>query len=462
MALYSIVDIETTGGNSKYEKITEIAVYVFDGEKIVDEFISLINPAKNIPSHISNLTGITNEMVADSPYFYEVARRIVEMTENTIFVAHNVSFDYSFIRTEFKSLGFTFNRSTLCTVKLSRKLLPGYKSYSLGNLCDSLGIQVNGRHRAGGDALATVQLFKLLLEKQRENGLDGFGQPDLGNLHPLLSMENMKSLPEATGLYYIYNEQNELIYIGKSRNIRERVYSHLGNYRTKRASEMRSSIVTVSCEITGSELVALLKESVEIKNNLPLFNRAQRRASTRFGIYNYTDQNGYLRLEIKKNELKSDYIPVTSFENINEAQDFLKQLAEKHHLCQKLCGLYKCTNGCFHLEIGECQGACVGKEPATSYNNRVNIALQTLHYPAQDMYIIDEGRTPEEKSIIKIAGGRLLGYGYVDITEPATYEKMDECITPIEDNRDTRAIICSFLRRNKVEKVIYPKQYSAV
>jgi DNA polymerase-3 subunit epsilon len=164
--MFSIIDIETTGISPYKEKITEIAIYVHDGKKIVNEFTTLINPEKYISSYITELTGITNEMVAKAPKFYEIAKKVVELTENTTFVAHNVSFDYNFIRTEFQSLGYNYNRDKLCTVRLSRKLIPGKKSYSLGKLCNDLKINVKDRHRASGDALATVKLFELLMNIQ--------------------------------------------------------------------------------------------------------------------------------------------------------------------------------------------------------------------------------------------------------------------------------------------------------
>ena len=162
--MFAIIDIETTGGSAKLEKITEIAVYLHDGEKITGEYNTLVNPERNIPYYITNLTGITNEMVENAPRFYEIAKQIVELTEGRIFVAHNARFDYSFIRQEFKSLGYNFKRSILDTVSLSRRLFPGYRSYSLGNICRELKIEINDRHRAAGDALATVKLFELLTE----------------------------------------------------------------------------------------------------------------------------------------------------------------------------------------------------------------------------------------------------------------------------------------------------------
>lgn len=163
--MYAIVDIETTSGNYKTGKITEIAIYVYNGQKIVDSFVSLVNPECFIPTYITSITGISNQMVANAPKFYEIAKKVVELTSNKIFVAHNVKFDYNFIRKEFDELGYLFKRKTLCTVELSRKYLPGHPSYSLGKICADLGIDINGRHRAAGDASATVILFEMILKQ---------------------------------------------------------------------------------------------------------------------------------------------------------------------------------------------------------------------------------------------------------------------------------------------------------
>src|SRR5512133_210606 len=196
--MYAIIDIETTGGSARLEKIKEIAVYLHDRNKITEEFVSLVNPERNIPYFITNLTGITNEMVENAPRFYEIAKQVVELTEKRTFVAHNARFDYSFIREEFKSLGFAFKRDILDTVALSRKLLPGHKSYSLGNLCKDLNITINGRHRASGDALATAKLFEMLLPRDKE--LNGSSllmkNHKVSKLNPGLDLKKLENIPE--------------------------------------------------------------------------------------------------------------------------------------------------------------------------------------------------------------------------------------------------------------------------
>ncbi len=218
--LFSVIDIETTGGRAKSEKITEIAIYITDGVKVIDEYTTLINPERRLSPFIISLTGITNEMLVDAPKFYEVAAKIVEVTKDTIFVAHNATFDYSFIKEEFAQLGFKFKLNTLCTLKLSRKLYPGHKSYSLGNICKDLGINLQNAHRAYGDARATTILFNKIYDKDiafnEGVNINGFS---VNGLNQDLDISKVKNLPEQCGVYYLYNSEKELIYIGKSMNI---------------------------------------------------------------------------------------------------------------------------------------------------------------------------------------------------------------------------------------------------
>ncbi|HBE40902.1 MAG TPA: exonuclease, partial [Bacteroidales bacterium] len=197
--MYAIIDIETTGGSARLEKITEIAIYLHDGEKITGEYSTLVNPERNIPYFITNLTGITNEMVEDAPRFYEIARAVVELTEGRTFVAHNARFDYSFIRQEFKSLGYNYKRNLLDTVSLSRRLFPGYRSYSLGNICRELKIPLNDRHRASGDARTTVRLFEILIEKDREINGNRHGlikNTRILKTNPRLDLSKIESVPD--------------------------------------------------------------------------------------------------------------------------------------------------------------------------------------------------------------------------------------------------------------------------
>jgi len=452
--MYAVVDIETTGGSARLERITEIAVYIHDGNRIVDEYSTLVNPERNIPYFITALTGISNEMVEDAPKFFEVAKKIVEITEGNVFVAHNARFDYSFIRQEFSMLGYNFKRPLLDTVSLSRKLLPGHKSYSLGNLCKDLGIEIRGRHRASGDALATVRLMELLLEKDREqNNGSLVKNRKASKLHPALDMQKITDLPEEPGIYYFHNDSGEIIYVGKSRNLYQRVNTHLSNNTSSREMEMRSLIADISWERTGSELVALLLESAEIKTRKPLFNRAQRRTGFRWGIYSYTDENGYIRLEYRN--VNDDAVPLALFSSKENVRAKLDQVISDYNLCQKLCGMYETSGQCFHRQVSLCRGACCGEEEPRSYNERALQALDEFVFRERNFFIIDRGRDTEERSAVKIMNGKYAGYGYFNINDVGFgLTAIHDCIRNARDNRDIQVIIKGYLKNHRVEKII--------
>jgi len=457
--VYAVIDIETTGGSPKNEKITEIAIYLHDGKQITGEFSSLVNPEKRIPPYITALTGITNEMVENAPKFYEIAKEIVELTDKRIFVAHNASFDYKFIKSEFKSLGFEFNRENLCTLRMSRKLMPGHRSYGLGNICRDLGIVIENRHRATGDALATTMLLENLLDHAQSTGQEEVMLNDLSrnlkNLHPDLDTDALSGLPDETGVYYFVNDQDQVIYIGKSKNIRKRVMSHLSNNGSRRAIEMKESVVRVDYELTGSELVALLIESSEIKKHIPRFNRAQKRKTMHHGLYSRKDENGYIRLQIDKTANRINESPETTFQNLTEAKRILSKIIERNWLCQKLCGMYNTNGACFHHEIRQCNGACIGKESADIYNKRVLKALAAFYYKQKNLLIIDTGRTDTERSIVQLENGKYIGFGFLDTSD--SYLQLDDlmdCIRIYEDNRDVQQIIRTYLQKNDVEKII--------
>jgi DNA polymerase III subunit epsilon len=454
--MYAIIDIETTGGSARLEKITEIAIYLHDGLQITGEFTTLVNPERNIPYFITNLTGITNEMVEDAPRFFEIARKIVELTEGRTFVAHNARFDYSFIREEFKSLGFNFKRNILDTVALSRKLIPGHRSYSLGNICKDLRISINGRHRASGDALATVKLFEILLGKDREiNGGKTvlMKNTKVAKLNPRLDINKIDRIPGEPGIYYFYNDNGDLIYIGKSRNLLQRISTHLSNNSTNRAMEMRDQIADIDWETTGSELIALLKESSEIKINKPVYNRLQRRSGFQWGIFSFTDDSGYINF--RYGQIDTDDIPVSVFTSKEKTRSKLNSLVETYNLCQKLSGLYETDGACFHYQVGICKGACCYKEPAELYNERASRAVEEFIFTRRNFFIIDKGRDSEERCAVKIINGKYTGWGYFNINDLGFgLDAVHECIHQSKDNRDIQIILKQYLRNNRVEKII--------
>ncbi len=442
--MFAIIDVETTGGSFVNERLTEISIYLHDGEKVVDEFSTLVNPEQPIPYMITRLTGISNEMVAGAPHFYEVARKIVEMTEGATLVGHNVAFDYTFIRHEFRRLGYNYRRPTICTVKLSRKLLPGMTSYSLGKLCRQLGIEIQNRHRAAGDALATTRLFELLLKTEPSaiENLSGYKIPEM-----------IMEVPEETGVYYLHDENGRIIYIGKSKNMFERLLQHFRNNETVKAVEMQSRTASVSYEHTGSELVALLLESDEIKKHKPVYNRAQRRSFFSFCLFDYYDDEGYHRLTIGYQ--LDGKLPITCFTSMAHAKNYLYSLVDRFMLCQKLCGLYDSPDACFQFGIKQCRGACIGQESPDEYNRRVDAAIRLSGFRHQDFYIIEKGRNQDEAAVVKIEAGRYCGFGYLYKNDIADIEQLANCIKPYKDNRDTRQIIKNYLKKHPRTKIIH-------
>ena len=392
-------------------------------------------------------------MLRSAPKFYEIAKRIVEITTDCILVAHNAQFDYRILKTEFRRLGFDFERENLCTVELSKKLIPDLPSYSLGKLVRSLGIPVSDRHRAAGDATATVKLFKMLLDKDVEKTIIKAAV----RLDPKHQMEPkltdiISKLPSVTGVYYIHKDDGEIIYIGKSKNIKSRINQHFTG-QTPKSKKIQLEVATVTYDETGSELVALLKESEEIKRNKPKFNRALRRTVFTHGLFSFRNAEGYINLKIEK--IKGKQKPITTFSNHESGKSFMNKIVEKNQLCQKLCGLYKTASSCFGYDIKSCAGACISKEPAETYNKRVLKLIESHTFKNQNMILIDHGREVDERSAILIENGVFRGFAYFNLNfQIHTTAVLKSIITPMEHNKDAQHIIQSFMRRHKRLKII--------
>ena len=449
--MYSVVDIETTGNGYKGQKITEISVFLFDGEKIIDEFTSLVNPEQAIPYFITNLTGITEAMVRTAPKFYEIAKKVAEITKDAIFVAHNVNFDYNIIRDEFKSLGFDFKRKKLCTVRLSRKIIPGLSSYSLGNICTAEGIEIAARHRAKGDAEATVELFSRLLKRDDNFTINSFlnAKSREATLPPLLDKQVVDKLPERHGVYYFKNLEKEVIYVGKANNIKQRVISHFYD-KKKKERTMCLETADISYTETGSELIALLHESSEIKHLYPKFNRAQRKAGEAVGLFSYEDQKGILHLAF--NRLKLTPNPIMKFYSMAACRSALEKICERFELCPKYCHLQTNVNACFHYQLQQCRGVCSEKEAIESYNKRVNKAIQSLGLQTENLVIKENGRSDKEIGFVLILNGIYQGFGYIDKNlELSNTEDYLIHVKPQKDNRDIQRILNSYL--SKMENI---------
>ena len=449
--MYAILDIETTGGKYNEEGITEIAIYKFDGHKIIDQFISLVNPERPIQAFVEKLTGINSKMLTNAPKFYEVAKRIVEITEDCILVAHNADFDYRMLRTEFKRLGFNYKKDSICTVELSKKLLPEQPSHSLGKLVRSLGIPMSDRHRASGDALATVELFKLLLNKDLEKKIV---QQTVRNLdHKFNDKLNdiVRDLPNAVGVYFMHDKEGNIIYVGKSKDIKKRVNQHFTN-NSKKGKSIQKEVDQVTFEITGSEMIALLIENDKIKRIKPKYNHALKKSIFSYALYPITNDKGYITLKVLKSDGRKKHI--TSFTNYQNGKKFLNRITDEYGLCEKFTGVYTGKNSCFKYEIQECAGACIDKESFNDYNQRIRSIIEKYSFVNKSMLITDVGRQNNEKSFVLIKDSQFLGYGYYNLNHQISKQEIIESITiKMDDNRDARHIIQSQLRRSKKLKI---------
>lgn len=434
--VYSIVDIETTGG-SHGNRITEIAIVKTDGKEVLDTYESLINPQIFIPKSITLLTGISNQLVNNAPLFEDISSDIDAFLKGTIFIAHNVSFDYSIIKNHFEDLGISFNRKKLCTVRLSRSILPNHASYSLGKLCRELGIKNQNRHRAMGDAMATTELFHKLYKTDLDfiqHSMNQLSRESI--LPPNLSKKEFESVPNSVGVYYLLGENMEILYVGKAKDVKKRIVSHFTE-TTRKKSELLRKIHHVSVVETGNELIALLLESDEIKKHYPPYNKAQKQKREDYCVCYYEGQDGILRVDIflKKFERNT----MKRFSSMIMAKDYLYMLVEKNKLCPKYTGLERTKTSCY---LGEHCLICSKKETIETYNNRV---LGAKENQESDTYIVGPGRTLDERGVVAIKNGQYSGFGFIDINEPILENQLDSCIVKYKTNTDTNRIITGFL-----------------
>jgi len=446
--MYAIVDIETTGSYAAANGITEICIQVFDGEKVVEIFETLINPGQPIPRHIQAMTGITDEMVKDAPPFEAVAEKVFSYLDDKIFIAHNVNFDYSFIKGHLKESGYDLKDKKLCTVRLARKIFPGLPSYSLGNLCHSLGITINNRHRAGGDTEATVSLFRLLQQHDKE---DHIRKSLLRNskeqvLPPNVPKEHFELLPYTPGVYYFHDEKGKVIYVGKANNIRYRVNSHFSNNSESRQKQNFLRYThAISYQSCGTELMACILESTEIKKRWPVFNQSQKRWEDVYGIFEYEDQNGYLRLAIDKNRKRLN--PVYTFHYLVDGHAILRKMIKTYRLCPILCFMQSTREECEGIKEAYCLGACSHKEPPAEYNKRVKEAIHAMQ-EQPSFAIVDKGINGEDRSCILVWEGKFYGMGYIppDI-QISNAETLKDHLTTYKENSFIRNLVHGYAAR---------------
>lgn len=448
---YAIVDIETTGGNANGSRITEIAIIIHDGTQIIDRWESLVNPQKDIPLAIFALTGINNDTVRDAPIFDSISEKVLEMLTDRIFVAHNVNFDYSFVRHELEKSGFKWTAKKLCTVRATRKIKPGLGSYSLGNLCHSLDINIENRHRAGGDADATAILFSMLLEWDDEGELLKMIKktaPDQ-RLPPNLPPKDFEELPEKPGVYYFYNQEKKVIYVGKAINIKKRVASHFTghNINAQRQNFLRD-IFSISFEICATELMALLLEYNEIRKLWPKYNKALKRFEPKYGLYEYEARNGYKYLSIVKIGKSQSYIE--AFSSSYDGIQLLRSLSEQFKIDYRFC------------HYGSAHEGELFKQPNDSdlpevlqHNQQVESALDFFLMNRPSFAILDKGRDADERSCIWVEKGHFYGMGYITSdTVVVEVSEIKDYVTPYSSNQYVMQLIYGYAEKfpGKVRK----------
>jgi len=452
---FAIIDIETTGGSAKREKIIEIAIVIYDGKKIIDSYQSLINPQRSIPPFITSITGISNDMIKDAPKFYEIAKKIVDITDDCIFVAHNSRFDYGFIRHEFQELGYTYSRKQLDTVKLFRRFFPGLRSYALGNLIQHFGIETDARHRAMADVMATLEIFKKVLSKPDSEEI-------LSNLYGIylkeaklprgLDNEDIEKLPEKTGVYYFIDIFDNIIYIGKANNIKKRVKQHFQKI-TPKTDKFYNTVKKIDFEITESELIALLKEAEEIKKYKPPVNKALRKDVFPYKVSYSPDLQGYLTFDISK-KTKNGNPVIEEFSTRKHAKAFIENLVYRYRLCKKVAGIENHEGACFEYGFKNCDGACIGLESHEKYNIKMIEAIEEIKYfHIENFIIVEPGRKENEYALVLVEKNNYKGYTFVEKEDMdlSDIEKIKYTIHHKEYDKDFNKIIKIFVNKKNVK-----------
>lgn len=431
--LYAVVDIETTGSYAAANGITEIGIVIHDGTKVLNFYESLVNPHVPIPYFIQRLTGINDSMVATAPSFQEIAGQVYELLQDKVFVAHNVNFDYSFVKHHLAKAGYDLECKKLCTVRLARKVMPGLNGYSLGKLTQRLGINHALHHRAGGDALATADLLRMIVEKDNDGAIAGMlkGRNSEQYMPPHLPLEQLEQLPSVPGVYYFYNAAGKAIYIGKAKNIRRRVKSHFSNNKINRQKQdFLRETHRISYKECATELMAHILESTEIRRLWPVHNRSQRGFLPRFGLFVYEDMQGYKRFAVEK--IRRSLKPIYTFNSVVEGHNRLRELVTEFGLCPRLCNIIT------HPDCG-----CERHNTPEDYNDKADQAIDWIKTHLPTFALIDKGIDDNEHSCILIKEGNLYGMGYLTDKKQQlkNIDTLLKNLEPLQDNDYIRNLV---------------------
>lgn len=432
--MFAVIDVETTGGHLYDDRITEVAIYVTDGTKLIKSFSSLVNPERKITPFVVKLTGITDEMVSTAPTFGEIAQEVLDYTESCIFVAHNIGFDYSMIKREFKRLGLPFRRSNACTVQLSQLVFKNQPSYSLGNLTSNLGISLENRHRAFGDAEATALLLHKIIEEKGMSFVIDHSNANTQNIEfeGALTQEMIDALPEDPGVFRLLNEQNEVLFLKSAKNIFSEVSKFLLNeIKHSRFNDLFKNIASIDTQVFNSVIVSELQEIEEIRSVKPIYNKQSTTKSYPVGIYENTNLNNPA-LYVERNPNGK---ALWRFINEKRAHQFLKKFIKENRL-------YPPT-----LPNND--------EVINKYRENVESALVRELYPMRNFFIIREVSFANTIYAIYIEDFVYQGYAEIDKEYyDGKLETIKENIIYCENNPFVLKALQRYLRRKKSVKII--------
>ena len=435
--MFAVVDIETTGGHANANNITEIAIVLHNGKEIEGKYTTLVNPCMPIQRYVQGLTGITDAMVSVAPKFDDLAENIYNLLKDRIFVAHNVNFDYSFVKHQLAQSGFNLTTNKLCTIRLTRKIFPDLPKYGLGTVCRELKIDLNDRHRAAGDAMATAHLFKLLIDNDTSGELKKMIKKNSHQyLPPNLSSDVFENLPTMCGVYYFINRVGKVIYVGKAKNIKKRVISHFSNNKlSKQKQAFLSDIFNISFKLLDSEFLAALFESIEIKRIWPIYNKSQKYYEHKFGIFMFEDVKGYLRLGIDKTRKLLQ--PIVSFNLLIQAHNTLWKWVKEYDINPALC----------FLDYSE--KITTSLPSTTTHNNAIQNIVQVLKSEAKTFFIKEV-----DNNYILVENGKFYGMGKLKndfvVTNTNT---LKQNLTQYPENLVINRMVKDFVQKNP-DKII--------
>ena len=428
---FAITDIETTGSHASGNSIIEIGVVLYDGERVIEEFSTLIDPGVQLPVFITGLTGITNDMLRGAPSFSQVADRLEELFDGAIFVAHNVNFDHSFIRAEFAAIGRNWNPPRICTMRMARKAFPGERSYGLNAICVWMDLVNEHAHRALSDARVAMEILTRSMTRIETAEFKRMVAKHSGIvfLPPNLPEDVFQRLPDAPGVYYMYDEKGKPLYIGKANNIKKRVRQHFTtNGESARVQSFMRDVRDIGFERTGNELIALLLEDAEIRKHWPPFNSAQKRKTRRAHVIRYSDQNGYTRLAATAAGKASG--SVRSFASLTEANRWLYALASEFAIDQRLLGLSMFDVA---AELAE----------TNAHNAVLDEALKAM-LARDPSYVVEcVGRQAGEHAYVVVERGMLKGYTFLSSDE-RDFDTILFHLKPLPHSENTGSILDSF------------------